>query len=104
MIITVDGDATLNGTTDFSDLTVVINNYKGLNKVWQTGDFTKDGTANFSDLTVVLNNYKRTATGFSELAASSNLGVAGVPEPSSLVIFGLGVAGLLTVARRRKLY
>ena len=51
-----------------------------------TGDFNGDGKVDIeNDLTIVLTNYGTT----------SGAGLAAVPEPSALVVLGMGAIGLL---------
>ena len=60
-----------------------------------TGDFNGDGKVDINDLTIVLANYNQTF-------GSSADGIASVPEPSSLILFGIGVIGLLVWRSRGK--
>jgi uncharacterized protein (TIGR03790 family) len=89
----ISGDATLDGVVDVNDLTVVLRNYRSSSASWNQGDFNGDGTVDINDLTVVLGNY-----GHSTLSAGA---LETVPEPSAIILFGLGVLGLLACARRR---
>jgi hypothetical protein len=60
---------------------------------WAQGEFTGDGTVDINDLTIVLTNYGKTA-------GVSAGGLAAVPEPTSLVLLGVGAIGLLVLSRR----
>lgn len=52
------GELDINGTIDFDDLNVVLNNY---GEVVEDADIDGIGTVNFDDLNIVLNNYGATA-------------------------------------------
>jgi hypothetical protein len=88
------GDANLDGTVNGSDLNTVLSNYNQAGMDWAHGDFNGDGTVNGSDLNTVLSNYNQ-SFGLS--------GGAAVPEPSTLVLLGVGAAGLVVCARRRRM-
>ena len=58
---------------------------------WSAGDFTADGVANAADLNALgLNWLKTTAT-----AAATQP----VPEPSSVILIGIGILGMIMVQR-----
>lgn len=88
---TRSGDATMDGTTNISDFSVLAANFNTPGR-WATGDFNYDGSVNIGD--------------FSQLAANFNLSVASdpargslVPEPASLGVIAIG--SLLAARRRR---
>lgn len=55
----IGGDASEDGTVDFDDLAIVVNNY---NATIDSGDITGDGVVDFDDLSSVVNNYNAVAT------------------------------------------
>jgi hypothetical protein len=58
---TLTGDANLDGTVNFSDFSILQNNYKQP-CVWSGGDFNYDGTADFRDFSLLQNNYGQSLT------------------------------------------
>ncbi|MCC6682478.1 MAG: PEP-CTERM sorting domain-containing protein, partial [Phycisphaeraceae bacterium] len=71
-------------------------NWQSTTANWSQADFTGDNVVNLSDLQILGDNW-----GFGvgpDLSFDEALAVVGVPEPTSLVLLGLG--GLL-LARRR---
>ena len=94
VMATVPGDANLDGRVDINDLTVVLTSYGATGAIWSQGDFNYDGQVDINDLTVVLTDYGRS------LGASAAL--SAVPEPSCLVLLGVGAITLLACAWRRQ--
>jgi formylglycine-generating enzyme required for sulfatase activity len=86
------GDVNGDGKVDINDLTVVLANYGKTGCTWPQGCMDGDpaGTVDINDLTIVLANY----------GATAGSGLAAVPEPSALVLIGLGAIGLLAFAWR----
>jgi hypothetical protein len=108
---TVNGDANLDGTVNFSDLLTLAANYGLTTADWAQGDFNYDNTVNFSDLLTLAANYGSSlspsaaeSNGISpSFAAQWNLAVSevsSVPEPTSIGLLAIGATGLL--ARRRR--
>jgi hypothetical protein len=89
------GDANLDGKVDINDLTIVLAHYGQTGMTWSTGEFTGDGTVDINDLTIVLAHYN-------DSVGLSAAGMAAVPEPSCLALLGIGGAGLLACAWRKR--
>ena len=79
----LSGDANMDGIVDQADYTRWYNNYGSI-AGWTSGDFTGDRLVDQADYTVWYNNY--------------GAGGAGVPEPATLALLGVGA---LAVLRRR---
>jgi uncharacterized membrane protein len=88
------GDANEDGRVDINDLSRVLTNYDKTEKTWADGDFNNDGKVDINDLSVVLTNYDHSL-------GSSSGGMTAVPEPSTIVLIGLALAGMLAFARWR---
>ena len=86
------GDANLDGTVDINDLTIVLTNYGQTLTQWSQGNLVGDATIDINDLTQVLTNYGTTYS----------RGIKVVPEPTTLVLIGIGAACLLAFAKRRR--
>ena len=89
------GDANGDGTVDINDLTIVLANYGQTGMTWSQGEFTGDGTVDINDLTIVLAHYGQSVGSFAA-------GTAAVPEPTALVLIGLGGLGMLGFVWRRQ--
>ena len=85
VMYTLYGDSNLDGSVNGTDLNAVLSYYNQSSQVWVNGDFNYDGSVNGTDLNTVLSNYNQS------LPAST----AAVPEPSTLLLMVLGLAGLL---------
>jgi hypothetical protein len=98
IVLTVPGDANYDGKVDINDLTTVLTNFgRTAGMSWSTGDFTGDGSVDVNDLTIVLSNFGRSLT-------ASAAGIGAVPEPSALVLIGVGTIslfGLLWQSRKQ---
>jgi autotransporter-associated beta strand protein len=117
---TIAGDANLDGSVNFLDLTAVAQNLGSTVGDWEKGDFNYDGSVNFLDLTIVAQNLNKTtvntplgdliADPSPSLVADWNLMVAelgatstqptDLPEPGMISLLAVGAGGLL--ARRRR--
>ncbi len=89
------GDANGDGRVDINDLTIVLTNFGKTGATWSQGEFTGDGTVDDNDLTIVRTNYGKTV-------GASAAGTSAVPEPSCLVLLGIGGVGWLACLWRRR--
>ncbi len=96
-VAVMPGDANRDGSVDINDLTIVLTNFGQTGMGWSQGTMDGDptGTVDINDLTLVLTNFGQTA-------GSSAASRAAVPEPSALVLIGLGVVSLVACTWRRR--
>ena len=104
VMATLAGDANLDGSVTGADLSLLLSKYNQ-SGTWSVGDFNYDGSVTGADLSLLLSKYNQSIP-----ASVAGAAVAGVPEPSSLVMLaalaaamGLGVAGRRRFAARRLL-
>jgi hypothetical protein len=100
------GDANLDGQVDVTDLGALATNWQN-SGVWSAGDFNYDGFVDVTDLGALATNWQQgvgnpLGPGSLESAmAAVGLGSAAVPEPASIGLMGLCVAGVLARRSRR---
>jgi hypothetical protein len=99
-VIGVPGDANHDSLIDVGDLGILAANYGRAGYAsWEMGDFNHDGLIDVGDLGILAANY-----GYGSLTGVNplNLSTINIPEPTTLVLLGLGGIGKI-VRRRRKI-
>ncbi len=96
---TLYGDATLNGSVDISDLSVLGQHWnKTTGAVWAEGDFNYDGRVDISDLSYLGQHWNQNMSG----SSGGEAGAARIPEPGTLAMLVAGLLGLAAYAWRRQ--
>jgi len=101
---TWNGDANLDGKVDSMDFALLDAGFAGTTQLdgtagWFFGDFNYNGVIDSQDYSLASLGYNGYSTGGSPSVLPPN---TQLPEPSTLLLGGLGLAGLLAAYRRRR--
>ena len=103
--VAAPGDANVDGAVDILDISNFLVSGKfdtGLPAVWEEGDFGSDGLIDILDAAAFISTGLFDA-GFYNPSSSSAVGVAAVPEPTTLGLAGtIGLGGVVAARRHRR--
>ena len=102
---TYGGDANLDGQVDISDLGALATAWQTSN-VWTGGDFDYSGFVDISDLGILATNWQLgvdapLSPSLDDALASLGLSGVSIPEPTTIVLLALCLAGVSTRRHRR---
>lgn len=106
-VYTLFGDLNLDGVVDASDYSVIDSNFGNAGD-WIMGDANLDGVVDAADYATVDSNFGKTFLPTVNLGLSLGGGganaqsIQAVPEPSTLVLGGLGILGTAAFTLRRR--
>lgn len=95
--VALDGDANADGAVDTTDLAVLAGGWQLVGGLWSQADFNNDGLVNAFDLDLMRLNWSGAPGSFAEAVSAT----AFVPEPGTLGITALAMAGAMMRRRRR---
>ena len=105
MAFTRTGDANLDGVVNDDDVTIVGATYApGVPQPsWALGDFDYNGFVDDDDVTLLGVFYDPSAPSLAPPAEPGAVGVAAVPEPSTLALLGAAFAAITIAGVRRRI-
>ena len=99
---TVMGDANLDGIVNLADFNRLASNFGLADKAWSQGDFNYDTVVSLHDFNLLAGNFGVSASGASVTPEDWAALAAAIPEPHSLLAFGIALsAGTLRRRVRR---